>query len=247
MTYYDRLNEAFAFYELNSLQSSAQLVHLHLLHLNNRFGNIGQFYISDNRLSLLTGLSQDTITKAKRILKNVGLIDFESDKKKPRKGTLYILPEKILPYIWGKKQGKEQGKEQGKKRVKVGANYADNYTSINNIIIDKEKEKEGDGERACARAKPPPPPIEKFCSESLRICWIKNSGVNPNDGICQKLGELEKRYGAETVKNAIEQANYSDDGGGINLNFVISKLNGIVYSKKGEKNVSSTNAYNDVW
>ena len=240
MTYYDRLNEAFAFFELNSLQSSAQLVHLHLLHLNNSYGNIGQFCISDNRLSLLTGLSKDTITKAKRILKNLGLIDFESDKKKPRLGTLYMLPEKISPKFLPQYKGKNWGKSQGKP--------SRNTNTLYSTITIKEKEKEEDGERAYAREREnPPPPPQQLCSEDLRICWIINSGVNPNEGICQKLGELEKQYGTATVKTAITRANYSDDGGGINLNFVISKLNGIIQGKKeGEKkNVSSTSAYND--
>ena len=72
MTYYDRLNETFGFFESSPPQSSAQLVMLYLLHFNNRFGNTGQFYLSDNRLSLLTNLSKGTITNAKRVLKNLG-------------------------------------------------------------------------------------------------------------------------------------------------------------------------------
>ena len=187
-TYYDRLNETFGFFESNIPQSSAQLVMLWLLHFNNCFGNAGQFYLSDNRLSLLTNLSKGTITNAKRELKKLGLIDFKSDKNSPRQGTLYILPEEVPINNWAKNWAK--------------------------------------------RGQPPQPPRENFCSESVRICWIKNSGVNPNDGICQKLGELEKQHGSDKVESAIQEANYSDDGGGINLNFVISKLNQIVYGKK---------------
>ena len=71
-TYYDRLNGTFGFFESNILPSSAQLVMLWLLHFNNRFGNTGQFYLSDNRLSLLTNLSKGTITNTKRVLKNLG-------------------------------------------------------------------------------------------------------------------------------------------------------------------------------
>ena len=234
-TYYDRLNETFGFFESNIPQSSAQLVMLWLLHFNNCFGNAGQFYLSDNRLSLLTNLSKGTITNAKRELKNLGLIDFKSDKKSPRQGTLYILPEEVLPNQWAKnwvKSGQNLGKSWAKSSPKAGQTLANNSTSISNIIIKKDIDGEGDGERARVRGKPPPP--QNFCSETLRNCWIKNSGVNPNDGICQKLGELEEQHGTGKVELAIQQANYSDDGGGINLNFVISKLNQILYSKKGE-------------
>ena len=118
---------------------------------------------------------------------------------------------------------------------------ADNSTTIPNNNIKKERDIDGEGERARTRGQPPPPPPENFCSESVRICWIKNSGVNPNDGICEKLGELEKQHGSDKVKLAIQEANFSDDGGRINLKFVISKLNQIVYGKKGEsKNGGNT-------
>ena len=86
-----------------------------------------------------------------------------------------------------------------------------------------------------------------MCSEKLRHCWIQNSGVNPNDGICLKLGELEQEHGAEVVKRAIEEANYSDDGGGINLKFVLSKLNQIVYGAKGESRSGKHNGNKAAW
>ena len=239
-TYYDRLNGTFGFFESNILPSSAQLVMLWLLHFNNRFGNTGQFYLSDNRLSLLTNLSKGTITNTKRVLKNLGLIDFKSDKNSPRQGTLYILPEEDLTNNWAKnwvKRGQNWGKPWGTSSPML----ADNSTTISNNTIKKEKDIDGEGERARTRGQPPPPPPENFCSESVRICWIKNSGVNPNDGICEKLGELEKQHGSDKVKLAIQEANFSDDGGRINLKFVISKLNQIVYGKKGEsKNGGNT-------
>ena len=60
--------------------------------------------------------------------------------------------------------------------------------------------------------------------------------MNPNDGICQKLGELEKQHGTDKVELAIQQANYSDNGGGINLNFVISKLKKLVNGETEKQN-----------
>ena len=90
-TYYDGLNDFYKLNELNPLQSSAQLVYLHLLHLNNRLGNSGTVQVSDRELGLRTSLSKQTITEAKRTLKNRGLIDFKTDRDKPHKGTTYTL------------------------------------------------------------------------------------------------------------------------------------------------------------
>ena len=96
MTYYDRLNVVYRRFEREPPPASAQLVMLYLLHINNCAGNKGQFHCTDVRLSNLTRLSKDTITQAKRYLKNKGYLDFKSDKKNPRKGTLYILPENVI-------------------------------------------------------------------------------------------------------------------------------------------------------
>lgn len=90
-SYYDALNDAYKLFELNPPASSTQLVYLHLLHLNNRLGNGGQVQISDRELSFRTKLSQDSITKAKRTLKNLGLIDFSSKHGKSKQVTVYTV------------------------------------------------------------------------------------------------------------------------------------------------------------
>lgn len=94
MTYYDRLNEFFRRIEVEPLTPSAQLVYLHILHENNRLQNPNRFRCTDTRLIGTTGLSANTITSAKRTLKNRGYLDFKTDKDARRAGTLYILPEK---------------------------------------------------------------------------------------------------------------------------------------------------------
>lgn len=95
-TYYDALNDFFKLNEQERLVSSAQLVYLHLLHINNCHGNNGYIQVSDRELEYRTKLNKNTITTAKQILKNRGLIDFKSEKGKPRKGTIYTLPIFIL-------------------------------------------------------------------------------------------------------------------------------------------------------
>ena len=151
--------------------------------------------------------------------------------------------KKVLAYQLGKNWVKS-GQKLGKSWAKTGQTLADNSTSISNNNIKKEKDIDGEGERVRGQ----PPPTEKnLCSEKVRLCWIKNSGVNPNDGIREELGELEKKHGTEKVELAIKEANYSDDGGGINLNFVISKLNKMICGKKGEQKEDESNEYAGIW
>lgn len=98
-TYYDRLNQFFHANEQNPLAPSIQLVMLHLLQINNEHGNAGKFQVTDNYLAETTRLSAAAITEAKRKLKNLGFIDFKTDKGNPRKTTQYILPEIIKPKV----------------------------------------------------------------------------------------------------------------------------------------------------
>lgn len=104
-TYYDGLKDFFKFNEQAPLKSSAQLVYLHLLQLNNRSGNSGRVQVSDRELEHLTSLNKNTVTDAKRTLKNLGLIDFKSNSSKPRQGTTYTLPVFILGQSVGQSIG----------------------------------------------------------------------------------------------------------------------------------------------
>lgn len=90
-TYYDGLKDFFEKNDFAPLASSAQLVYLHLLQLNNRHGNSGIVQISDRELERLTSLNKNTITKAKRTLKNCKWIDFYTEPDKPHRGTSYTL------------------------------------------------------------------------------------------------------------------------------------------------------------
>lgn len=87
-SYYDSLNDFFDLNEREHFASSAQLVYLHLLHLNNRSGNGGSVQVSDRQLETMTSLAKQSITRAKQILKNRGLIDFKTQKGKPTTITL---------------------------------------------------------------------------------------------------------------------------------------------------------------
>ena len=90
-SYYDSLNDFFELNEREHLASSAQLVYLHLLHLNDRSGNGGVVQVSDRQLETMTGLAKQSVTRAKQILKNRGLIDFKTQKGKPTDITLPLV------------------------------------------------------------------------------------------------------------------------------------------------------------
>ena len=110
-TYYDALNDFHRRNAINPLATAAQLMYLHLLHINNCLGNGGSVKVSDRQLELSMCVTHPTIIKAKRQLKNAGLIDFESDAKSPRSGTRYMLlffSKNQTPKIYQKDFGKNQ-------------------------------------------------------------------------------------------------------------------------------------------
>lgn len=111
-TYYDGLNNFHKLNEQNPLQSSAQLVYLHLLHLNNCLGNCGVIQISDRALGLRTSLNKNTVTEAKRQLKNRGLIDFKTDRNKTTTYSLSFFSEKVGHEV-GHEVGHTVGHEVG--------------------------------------------------------------------------------------------------------------------------------------
>ena len=205
MTYYDRLNKTYRAFEQMKLQPAAQLTMLHLLHMNNCFGNTGLFYCTDDKLASLTNLSKDSITNAKRHLKNAGLIDFKSNPKKPRQGTLYILPDEQ-----GKEQGKEQGNEQGKEQGKTRGVVSDSF------IKNKEKEKE--------KETPAPAHFITGLSPEVQEMWFKCEGEQIPGSVALKLYELEKLHSTDVVVKAIETASLANSQPRLSFNFVKAVL-----------------------
>lgn len=86
---YERTCAAMRLDEMIELPKSALVIYLHLLQLNRSSGKNGTLFLSDSQLQTRTHLSQQSITDAKRILKNKGFIDFQT-----RKGstTRYQIP-----------------------------------------------------------------------------------------------------------------------------------------------------------
>ena len=108
VTYYNRLKDAFQMFAKKSPASSAQLLMLHLLHLHNENMNCGTVQVTDRDLVIRTRLNKNTITESKRTLKNLGLIDFKTDKHSPNKMTTYFFPEKA-----GQSEGQMAGQTLG--------------------------------------------------------------------------------------------------------------------------------------
>lgn len=113
-SYCDALSYIYKLFRENPPTSSAQLVMLHLLHENYCLGNTGTVLISDRELGLRTRLSKQTITEAKRTLKNRGLIDFKTDRDKPHKATTYtiLISEKVGQAV-GQRVGQTLGQRVG--------------------------------------------------------------------------------------------------------------------------------------
>ena len=113
-SYCDALSYIYELFKVNPPASSAQLVMLHLLHENYCLGNTGTVHISDREPGLRTRLSKQTITEAKRTLKNRGLIDFKTDRDKPHKATTYtiLISEKVGQTV-GQRVGQTLGQRVG--------------------------------------------------------------------------------------------------------------------------------------
>ena len=132
-TYYDGLNDFHKLIAAKRPTSSAQLLGLHLLHLNNLSGNSGSVKVADRELVVRTRLSKQTITEAKRYLKNIGWLDFTIDKDKVTTYTLTLFSDKV-----GREVGREVGQQLGQPRLV-------SYTQLR----DKEEETRIDDGRMC--------------------------------------------------------------------------------------------------
>lgn len=224
MTYYDRLNQFFRHIVYNEIPPHAQLVYLHLLNHNNQLGWQEKFCITDRRLELLTGLSKQAVTDAKRILKD-RFVTINTDKKKPRKGSAYSFIN-FLPCIWDKTQGKSEGKNEGKSQGKTQGK-PDNLPSISMSKI-KEGEKDTDGAGACVCVSAEPN-FGKLSAE-IKAAW--GDGLDWNNAY--DLRALEERYGSDAVVKAINAAKISLNGEPLTMPYLRGTLRRI--QERSEQN-----------
>ena len=117
---YERYCELMRLEEMIELPMSALKVYLHLLHMNRGFGKNGILNVSDSELKSRTHLSQQTITDAKRILKNKGFIDFESSKGLPTRYQMKLYYEL------------EKAEHQVEHQVENSPVHPNNSNNINN-------------------------------------------------------------------------------------------------------------------
>lgn len=180
-TYYDALNDAYKLFEANPPASSAQLVYLHLLHLNNCLGNAGRVQISDRALSLRTGLSKDSITNAKRTLKNRGLIDFSAKRDKSKQSTTYDIT------FFSEKAGQVAGQGAGHKAGQV-AGQIPGQSSFISYTQESTKRREEKDDDASARevetvtepqatdTRPKPLSSPKSDANEIQAVWQQSFG-----------------------------------------------------------------------
>ena len=77
MTLIDRFNFFFHLLQSKKISPSVQIVYLHYLHFWNLSRREISFYCSDRDVAKSTGLSLHSITTAKQVLKNFGLLDWK--------------------------------------------------------------------------------------------------------------------------------------------------------------------------
>lgn len=192
-TYYDALNDFYKLNEQERFVSSAQLIYLHLLHINNRSGNRGYVQVSDRELETMTGFAKQSITRVKQILKNRGLIEFKTDKRNPRAGTQYTLNF----FIQGQSVGQSVGQNIGQS---LGQSVGQSSRINTQPIISKEKTKDlrirpqNAGARASANPK---------VSDDVFKVWTDEMPRPLTASEKYELADLEERHGFEKVKAAI--------------------------------------------
>ena len=147
MTYIDRLN---FFHEVADgllLPTSAQIVYLKLLHINNKLAWTEQFRVSDRRLRELCGYrNKNIINAAKNRLKQCGLIDFTANGKET---TIYriLAAEKFAGTGTGTDTGTDTGtlnrqdKTRKEKKSKKENEYAHKktYSRFGNVLLTDEE------------------------------------------------------------------------------------------------------------
>lgn len=213
MSFFDNWKEFCRLAERQKLSTACQAAFYWIIAKFNEADWAEEIELTDRELQRLTQIrSSKTITDVKSRLKLSGLIDFRTSKYY---GTTYRLVQ-LASTSWSNAQGSAQSGAHSK--AQSSALPFINYT--HNTKEKDERRKDG-GTRVRETAADD---SEKFCSSSLKNAWIMHSGMNPNDGICMKLGALEQTYGTERVKAAIEEANARNQAGTINFNFVQSVL-----------------------
>ena len=208
-TYYDALKDFFKRNEARPLASSAQLVYLHLLQLNNCHGRSGLVTVSDGKLAELTQLSRPTVTTAKRTLKSAGLIDFDGGKCGARHGTRYTL----RIFLAGDLAGDLASGENPNIRVREDLDVKTLDVSAVSAT------------RACA-------PVN-YEIDRLIDRWEQSAALGKLDMlIVSKLNALLESYTCEEILAAMDKAILGNDNKhGVSYNYVESILKG------GERNV----------
>lgn len=87
--YFAHLNFAFNVLQARNAEPATRATYFAILYKWNGFKRCRSFNLSDRELQNLTGLGSNATTRAKRKLKNLGLIDF----KATRQGTTYFFTE----------------------------------------------------------------------------------------------------------------------------------------------------------
>lgn len=215
-TYYDGLKDFFEKNDFAPLASSAQLVYLHLLQLNNRHGNSGFVQISDRELERLTSLNKNTITKAKRTLKNCKWIDFYTEPDKPHRGTTYTLTFFRLGQTMGQSIIQTMGQSVGQS---VG------QPSEIPIIRAREDLKTKDLKNISTATVASASACVNKEIDAIVDYWEEHRFGRLTVELISKLEIYVERYGAEEVKAAMEAAQSANGSAhGVSFNFFAKVL-----------------------
>lgn len=241
------------FHELNEKKifaSSAQVVFLHLLYLSQKeqcLGTSESFQVTDRELELRTGLAKQTITNAKRTLKNRDVIDFESNRDKPANGTSYKI---LVGQTDGNRVGQAQGQNPSGNPVFA---IRENAGAIKELGQSKEKservfpqtpfpkekrERDNNKPRAHTREKIKTLDDVKTFDDFLEF-WELAGGCKLNRLLVSKLDSLLKDHSLSKMKDALDRANESTNN--THFGFSFEYFKNVLTNKKERRNNNDKN------
>lgn len=213
MTYIDLINRFWKLNKEHSFTPCESILYLKLLDTCNSLGWKNPFNQSNKYICVETGIAERTLIDARNRLKQLGLINFTSGKKR-RVATIYSivgLPEN--PTFYSKTCSTTCSETSSKSDSKKGENSSDNNRDRKEK--DQDKDLFGDESPLSAGADGKVP-VQKIIDEYNRLCLKLPKATSKSDARSKAVRARMKEHGAAVVLKMLKLVSESDYLGGKN-------------------------------
>ena len=213
MKYLNELNSFHEWLQYNpDVSYSARLLWYALMHYNNKCGWKQEFNVATSSLELDTGLSKQSIIRARNVLKQYGRIDFKT--RSGRQSTIYeIIPFAYHTGTQSDTQGDTQSNTQGDTIHRLDKTRL--LSTNSNVLVEVESPptKEKKKETRKVFVKPTPTEIQTYVDEHQLHVDV-NRFFDYYEGNGWKVGKNPMKDWKATARNW--SRNSFDKGGGSN-------------------------------